>query len=90
MTTPNFIDANALAARLDMPAVVLRRRRLELEEHCGMPQPLPWARSPLKWRADQIDHWLSQCGLPRAAKVTVDPALVSSGKVRLLAEARRA
>ncbi|RWR32493.1 hypothetical protein D2T29_00405 [Sinirhodobacter populi] len=87
---PNFIDANEVAARLGMAPAVLRKRRLQLEERYGFPQPLPWALRPLKWRADQVEYWVQQHGLPRDAEVEVDPALIRSGKVRLLAEARRA
>ena len=88
--TSNIITASEVAARMGMAPAVLKRRRQELEERNGFPQPLPWALSPLKWRADQVEHWISQQGLPRQAEVVVDPALIRSGKVRLLAQARRA
>lgn len=87
---PTFIDADAVAERLGMARATLMRRRLELEERNGFPQPLGWSLRPMLWRADQVDYWLSQQGLPRHAEPVVDPALVRAGKVRLLAEARRA
>ena len=93
MTAPNYINAAEVAARLGMAPAVLRKTRQTLEERHGFPQPLPWALRPLRWRSDQDERWLSQQGLPKSAAIEapeVDPALIRAGKVRLLAEARRA
>lgn len=85
-----FIDANSVADRLGMGRATLMRRRIELEERNGFPQPVSWSIRPMLWRADQVEYWLSQQGLPRGREPKIDPALTQSGKVRLLAEARRA
>lgn len=91
MTAPVFLDSEAVARRLGFGttyAFLVRRR--ELEDQHGMPLPLPWWKRPLKWRADQIDHWISTQGAPRAAEAaSIPPELLASGKVRMLAEARR-
>jgi len=88
---PIFLDTEAVARRLgfDTATAFLRRRRMLEDEH-GMPLPLPWWGRPLKWRADQIDHWISTQGAPRDADAPeIPPELLASGKVRMLAEARR-
>ncbi len=84
-TLPDFITASQVAQLLDMPngnAFLWHRPRLE---DMGFPLPLPWARNPMKWRADQVRHWIAGQGLPRAAEVV--PLRVVGGNAMLLARA---
>ncbi|MBZ4023154.1 hypothetical protein CKO11_11860 [Rhodobacter sp. TJ_12] len=95
VSLPAFVDAAQVAAMLghDDPAEFLRRR-IELEDNHGFPIPLPHWKRPLKWRADQVALWIKSQGLPKAAMQPVpahiDPALIATGKVALMAEARKA
>ncbi|MDD8022433.1 MAG: hypothetical protein PHX82_04930 [Paracoccaceae bacterium] len=92
MTAPDliFLDAEAVARRMGLPdGPAFLRRRLDLEDKRGFPVAMPHWKRPLKWRADQVDAWLASQGTPRDTAPDIDPALISSGHVRILAEARR-
>jgi hypothetical protein len=97
MTIATFIDAKEVAQLLGLPdAAAFMRRRIYLEDFNGFPLPVPHWKRPVKYRADQVQHWLDGQGLPRAPETDIDPALISSGKVhvlgaqsRMMAEARR-
>lgn len=87
---PVYLDAAAVARLMGLPsAEAFLARRLELEDRQGFPVSLPWWRRPMRWRADQVQLWLEGQGRPRGDAPDIDPALIASGKVRLLAEARR-
>lgn len=91
MTQPTFIDTAQVAILLGLPGPdAFLRRRIQLEDDHGFPLPLPHWRRPLKYRRDQVEHWLKGQGTPRNTETPIDPALISAGKVALLAEARRA
>lgn len=93
LTLPSFVDAAQVAAMLGhADAAEFLRRRIELEDNHGFPIPLPHWKRPLKWRADQVALWIEGQGLPRAAMAAapqIDPALIATGKVALMAEARK-
>jgi hypothetical protein len=58
MSAPLYIGAAEVAALLELPgprSFLERRERLEREE--GFPPPAPWARSPLKWRREDVLAW---------------------------------
>lgn len=91
---PTFIDPERVAQRLGLPnAAAFLRRRIDLEDRFGFPVPVPHWKRPLKWRADQVEAWLECQGLPRASdpddSPRIDPALLASGQVVLMSEARR-
>ena len=94
MTEPTFIDSAQVAQLLDMPSSAFLAKRRDLEDHHDFPLPLPWWKRPLKYRRDQVAAWLSRQGMPGVPEA-VDPyeaaltAGVRSGKVALMAEARR-
>lgn len=58
MTAPLFMDAGEVAAALEMPdrAAFLRARDRLVAEH-GFPAPVPWTRTPLKWRRADVIAW---------------------------------
>ena len=85
-----FVDAEAMASRLgfDTTGSFLRNRdRLERDQ--AFPTPLPTCLRPLKWRADQVQAWLDQQGLPRDQRI--NPATLGNygPNVVLMSEARR-
>lgn len=87
---PIFITAEAVALRLGLTPQAFLSKRLELEDHHGFPLPLPWWKRPLKYRADLVDHWIAAQGGPRMTMAPdIAPELLATGKVSLLAEARR-
>lgn len=90
MTAPVFLTTAQVAELLGLSDAGFLRRRDHLEVDNGFPQPMPTSRRPLRWRRDQVIHWIEGQGLPRdAGSDTVDPYLIATGKVALLAEARR-
>lgn len=87
---PTFIDAAAVAQLLGLPGpAAFLARRADLEDRHGFPIPLPWWRRPLKYRRDQVLAWRDMQGRPRGDDPEIPPQLLASGKVALLAEARR-
>lgn len=90
MSKRAFIRTGDIAQRLAISKETFRAKRQLLEERHGFPQPMPHTRHPMLWRADQVDAWIEGQGLPRDIEERIDPALIHSGKVHLLAEARRA
>ena len=89
MTRRSFVTTAEVAQLLDLSEGVFLRKRAELEDRNGFPQPMPHSRRPLRWRIDQVAAWIDSQGLPAAIEDRVDPALIATGKVALLAEARR-
>ena len=89
MTARIFIATAEVAQLLALTAGSFRRHRQNLEDQHGFPQPMPHQQRPMLWRADQVRHWIETQGLPRDIEDRIDPALVRSGAVVLLAEARR-
>lgn len=91
MTTaaPTFIATAQVAQLLGLSDGGFLRQRPRLEDEAGFPEPMPHSRRPLRWRRDQVLAWIEGQGLPRDIEDRVDPALVASGRVILLAEARR-
>lgn len=90
MTGKPLIDTAEVATLLGLPGPdAFLRRRIELEDHHGFPCAMPHWKRPLKYRRDQVELWIETNGTPRGPEPDIDPALIASGKVRLLAEARR-
>lgn len=91
MTDPIFIGADQVASILGLPDVnAFLRRRVELEDRHGFPLSLPYHRRPLKYRREDVVAWLAEQGRPRnKARDDIPAELLTSGKVALLAEARR-
>ncbi|VDS07932.1 hypothetical protein PARHAE_01112 [Paracoccus haematequi] len=88
--TATFIRSGDIAQRLSISTETFRAKRQLLEDQHGFPQPMPHTRHPMLWRADQVDAWIDMQGLPRDVEERIDPALIRSRQVILLAEARRA
>ncbi len=86
---PTFITTAQVSQLLGVSDGSFRRRRAQLEDCAGFPEPMPHSARPLRWRRDQVLAWIQGQGLPRDLEARVDPALVASGQVVLLAEARR-
>jgi predicted DNA-binding transcriptional regulator AlpA len=86
---PTFIATAEVAQLLGLSGGNFLRVRPRLEDEAGFPEPMPHSRRPLRWRRDQVLSWIEGQGLPRDTESTVDPALIASGQVVLLAEARR-
>lgn len=88
---PIFIDAHDVARILGLPDdLAFLRRRAELEDRHGFPLSLPYWKRPLKYRRDAVVAWLAEQGGPRpVGHPDIPPELLTSGKVSLLAEARR-
>lgn len=89
MSGPTFIPTARVADMLTLSEAGFLRQRQRLEDDFGFPQPMPHCRRPLLWRADQVSDWIEGQGLPRDIEARIDPALIRSGAVVLLAEARR-
>lgn len=89
MTAPIFIATGDVAQLLGLSDGGFLRQRPRLEDEAGFPEPMPFARRPLRWRRDQVLAWIEGQGLPRDAACRIDPAAIASGQVVLLAEARR-
>jgi hypothetical protein len=90
MSERTFIDAREIAQLLGLPdGAAFLRRRTDLEDHHGFPIPMPHWKRPIKYRRDQVMHWIDLHGTPKGEEPAIDPALIASGKVRMLAEARR-
>ena len=85
-----FITSAEVAGMLGISAPSFMRVRPRLEDEDGFPEPMPHCRRPLRWRRDQVEAWIDGQGLPRDRETMIDPALITSGRVALLAEARRA
>ncbi|SFY18191.1 hypothetical protein SAMN04244548_02974 [Paracoccus pantotrophus] len=88
-SAPTFIATAEVAQLLGLSDGGFLRQRPRLEEAAGFPEPMPHSRRPLRWRRDQVLAWIEGQGLPRDLEARVDPALIASGQVVLLAEARR-
>lgn len=87
---PIFISSETVARRLGLSPQVFLAKRRALEDSHGFPLPLPWWKRPLKYRADQVDLWIEAQGGPRMTLAPdISPELLASGKVSLIAEARR-
>lgn len=86
---PTFIATPQVARMLGVSDSLFLRRRGQLEEFAGFPQPMPHCSRPLRWRRDQVLAWIDAQGRPRDADSDIDPALLASGQIVLLAEARR-
>lgn len=90
MTNPIFIRTGDVAQRLCMSKGRFLAARQRLEDEHGFPQPMPHVRRPMLWRLDQVAQWIMDHGTPRDVEDRIDPALIQQGRVRILAEARRA
>jgi predicted DNA-binding transcriptional regulator AlpA len=87
MTPPIFIPTAAVADLLEMsPGEFLRRRDTLQREH-AFPPPLPWRGWRLSWRRAEVIAWLDADAARPAPPI--DAALIASGRVAMLAEARR-
>lgn len=89
MTPPDFIASATVADLLGLPHAGFLARRAELIADLGFPQPMPYARRPMRWRRDMVLAWLQEQGLPRAAEAALPPRDMGRKPV-LVAEARRA
>lgn len=89
ISAPTFIATAEVAQLLGLSDSGFLRQRPRLEDETGFPEPMPHARRPLRWRHDQVLAWIEGQGLPRDIETRIDPALIHSGRVILLAEARR-
>ena len=89
MTRQTFITTAQVAELLGLSDGCFLRQRIRLEDQDGFPEPMPHSRRPLRWRRDQVQNWIEGHGLPRDIEDRIDPALIQTGKVALLAEARR-
>ncbi len=89
MTPPDFIDSATVADLLGLPSQGFLARRESLIADHGFPQPMPYARRPMRWRRDMVLAWLQEQGLPRAAEAALPPR-DGGFKPVLVAEARRA
>jgi predicted DNA-binding transcriptional regulator AlpA len=88
--TPDFIDAGAVSARLGIGRALFLRHRAQLEDQHGFPLPMPLPRTPMKWRADAVDLWISQHGLPAGSSAAAPSAAPRPvGNVVMMAEAAR-
>ena len=58
MTAPLFIDTCAVAELLGLPPSGFLARRAGLIADHGFPQPMPYARRPLRWRRDRVLAWV--------------------------------
>lgn len=76
MTGPSYIDAAAVAGLLELGAAnSFLIRRADLESLHGFPRPVPWSRRPLKWRAADVEAWISgAASFVNDASVTPDAA----------------
>lgn len=86
---PTFIPTAQVAQLLGLSDGGFLRQRPRLEDEVGFPEPMPHSRRPLRWRRDQVLAWIDAQGRPRDPDTHVDPSLLASGQVILLAEARR-
>lgn len=85
-----FVTTAEVAQLLGMSDAGFLRQRERLEDTTGFPLPMPMSRRPMRWRRDQVEHWIEAQGIPRQLHAeTVDAHLIATGKVALLAEARR-
>lgn len=85
-----FVEADWVASRLGfVTSGAFLRARDRLERDQAFPTPLPTCLRPLKWRADAVQAWLDQQGLPRDQRI--NPATLGSygPNVVLMSEARR-
>lgn len=93
MTNPIFIDAGEVAARLSISRALFLRQRDWMETNLGFPVPVSWARSPMKWRANAIDTWILQQGLPAGQGPTTPtaaaPQPIPAGNRAMMEEASR-
>lgn len=85
-----FHSTAEVAETLGMSRAGFLRVRPRLENQLGFPEPMPHCKRPMLWRADQVDVWVETRGLPKDVENMVDPADIASGRVALLAEARKA
>lgn len=84
---PIFIRTPAVAALLEMCRGEFLRRRETLERDYAFPRPLRWRGHALSWRRAEVIAWLDADAARPAPPI--DPALLVSGRVAMLAEARR-
>ncbi len=85
-----FIPSKTVARLLQMSIDNFLRRRPDLEQDHGFPVPMPHSSRPMLFRRDQVERWIRDHGRPRDIEDRIDPSLIESGRVRVLAEARRA
>jgi hypothetical protein len=89
VTAPLFIDTCAVADLLGLPPAGFLARRAGLIADHGFPQPMPYARRPLRWRRDRVLAWIEEQGLPLAAEAALPPRQ-GGFKPVLIAQARTA
>jgi|GEM_PF-5851114 len=84
-----FLPSAAVAELLGLPspaAFLARRDTMEGEQL--FPLPMPHSRRPLLWKADEVQAWIDRNGRPLPQ--SIDPDLLASGKVALIATGRAA
>lgn len=80
-----FLTSREVAELLDYdnPDQFYRHRQRLIEDH-HFPEPVPLSLREHKWRADEVERWIENHGLPRVAGDPTGPNVV------LFREARRA
>ncbi len=86
LSEPDFIPTRAVARTLGISVQQFRRKREELIEQHGFPEPLPHSLAPLLWRRDMVEAWKRTQGRPRSQQ---PPPRPQGPNVVLLEEARR-
>ena len=84
-----FVPAPVVADLLGLPsgAAFLARRDM-METNLLFPRPMPHSRRPLLWKSAEVQAWIDRNG--GGAQPEIDPGLIASGKVALLAMASTA
>ena len=85
-----FVSADWVASRLGFVSDgAFLRARARLERDDAFPLPMATSLRPLKWRADQVQAWVDQQGLPRSAMPDAATLRTYGPNVVLMSEARR-
>lgn len=88
--TSLFVDAANVAALLEMPSgpAFLARHAALTRDH-GFPAPLPWTRSPLKWRRADVIAWRDNLYAAPDLEAALGPARGDAARRVLLLQAAR-
>lgn len=83
----DFMTQSEVANQMGITLSKFRARREELIEDHAFPVPLPYSSSPLIWRRDMVESWISEQGRPKSQPPSPRP---SGPNVHLIEEARQA